>query len=88
MDVLFGGNYDYGRFGYAVPDGWTNPEDNPDGYVLTPQAAPEDAGIYVFSDVLAHSQDAGCPPQPAPGVGSSATAVHDWINSLPSRSAT
>ena len=48
--------YDYGRFSYAVPDGWTNPEDNKDGYVLVPRAGPDGAGIYVFSDVLAHAQ--------------------------------
>ncbi len=75
--------YDYGRFGYTVPDGWTNPEDNPDGYVLLEQNGPEDAGIYLFSDVLAHSQAVGCPSEAAPGVGTSATAIHDWINSLP-----
>jgi hypothetical protein len=75
--------YDYGRFGYTVPDGWTNPEDDQDGYVLVPQDGPQDAGIYVFSDVLAHSQVVGCPSQPAPGVGSSATGIHDWINSRP-----
>lgn len=75
--------YDYGRFAYTVPDGWTNPEDDPDGYVLTMQTGPDGAGIFVFSDVLAHSQEVGCPSKPAPSVGSSATAIHDWINSVP-----
>ena len=66
-------HYDYGRFGYTVPEGWSNPEDNQDGYVLVPQAGPDGAGIYVFSDVLAHAQahdpdrpaTAGARPKPA-----------------------
>ena len=80
--------YDYGRFSYAVPDGWTNPEDNKDGYVLVPRAGPDGAGIYVFSDVLAHAQahdpaTGYCQAAPEPGVGSSAPELRDWIRSLP-----
>ena len=36
--------YDYGRFAYTVPDGWTNPEDNPDGYVLVRRLDPRTPG--------------------------------------------
>ena len=80
--------YDYGRFTYAVPDGWTNPEDNKDGYVLVPRSGPDGAGIYVFSDVLAHAQahdpaTGYCRAAPEPGVGSSAPQLRDWIRSLP-----
>lgn len=80
-------HYDYGQFGYTVPEDWTNPEDNPDGYVLLPVGAPDGTGIYVFSDVLAHEQaldpvNHHCVGKPASDVGSSAVAIHDWINSL------
>jgi hypothetical protein len=76
--------YDYGRFTYAVPDRWTNPEDNPDGYVLVSVDAPDGTGIYVFSDVLAHEQAVDpvsrhCISKPASSVGSSAVEMHDWL---------
>jgi hypothetical protein len=81
-------HYSYGRFGYAVPEGWTNPEDNQDGYVLAPRRGPDGAGVFVFSDVLAHAQGidpatGDCVPARAPAVGSSSSAIHDWIRSLP-----
>ncbi len=81
-------HYDYGRFGYTTPEGWSNPEDDQDGYVLVRRDAPEGAGIYVFSDVLAHAQgiDPGtrhCRAGRASGVGSSARATYHWIKSLP-----
>ena len=67
-------HYDYGRFTYTVPDGWTNPEDDKDGYVLVPRRGPDGAGIYVFSDVLAHAlahdpATGYCRAAPQPGVG-------------------
>ena len=78
-------HYDYGRFAYSVPEGWSNPEDNQDGYVLVRRDAP---GIFVFSDVLPHAQGMDpvtkhCRIEPARGIGSSASAIHDWIRSLP-----
>jgi hypothetical protein len=81
-------HYTYGRFGYTVPDGWSNPEDNQDGYVLVPQRGPEGAGVFIFSDVLPHAQGIDpatehCQIERAPGVGSSASAIHDWVRSLP-----
>ena len=80
-------HYTYGRFGYTVPDGWTNPEDNQDGYVLLPRNAPDGAGIYVFSDVLAHKQAHDpvthyCVAEPEPEVSSNWDAIYDWIKSL------
>lgn len=80
--------YEYGRFAYSVPKGWSNPEDNQDGYVLVGTNAPDGAGIYVFSDVLPDAQGIDpatkhCRIQRAPGIGSSASAIHDWIRSLP-----
>jgi hypothetical protein len=75
-------------FAYSVPEGWSNPEDNQDGYVLVRRDAPDGAGIFVFSDVLAHAQGIDpvtkqCRIEPARGIGSSASAIHDWIRSLP-----
>lgn len=80
--------YEYGRFAYSVPEGWSNPEDNQDGYVLIRRDAPDGAGIFVFSDVLPHAQGIDpatkhCRIERAPGIGSSASAIHDWIRSLP-----
>ena len=59
------------------PRGWSNPEDNQDGYVLVRRDAP---GIFVFSDVLPHAQGMDpvtkhCRIEPARGIGSSASAV-------------
>jgi len=80
-------HYTYGRFGYTVPDGWTNPEDNQDGYVLLPLDAPDGTGIYVFSDVLPHKQGLDpithhCVSQPEEGVSTFASNIYDWIKSL------
>jgi hypothetical protein len=80
-------HYNYGRFGYTVPDGWITDEDDQDGYVLVPGRGPVGAGVYVFSDVLAHDQQRDpqtkhCVGAAAPSVGSSAAAIHDWITKL------
>jgi hypothetical protein len=80
--------FKYGRFAYSVPEGWANIEDNRDGYVLVQQDAPDAAGIFVFSDVLPHTQaidpaTGHCPLEPARGVGSSASSIRDWLRALP-----
>jgi hypothetical protein len=75
--------FHYGDFRYVVPEGWTNPEDNPNGYVLVPTAGPEGSGIYVFSDSRAHRQGADCPHELAAGVEGAAGELTSWIKSLP-----
>lgn len=74
--------YSYGRFGYTVPDGWSNPEDSADGYWLAPKAGPEGSGIWVFTDPRAHKQGPDCPFELA-NVAPSASAIASWIASLP-----
>jgi hypothetical protein len=75
--------FDYGRLAYTVPAGWSNPEDTQDGYFLRPTHAPDGAGLWLFSDVLAHAQTKDCRSAPAPGVGTSAAAIYDWIRARP-----
>ncbi|TMK30562.1 MAG: hypothetical protein E6G61_06145 [Actinobacteria bacterium] len=76
-------HFDYGKFGYTVPEGWTNPEDAADGYVLKRRNGPDGAGIWVFSDVLAHAQGTACAIKPETGVGSSAKAIYRWLRFVP-----
>ena len=61
-----------------------NPEDQPGGYRLEQQGAPEFTAIYVFADVLAHSQAPDCPQLPDTTVGTSAGDLTDWLTKLPS----
>ena len=75
--------YSYGRLTYAVPDGWSNTVDGPDGYFLTKQGAPDGGGILAFSTALANSQSVGCPGTVEPGVGKTATALATWLTALP-----
>lgn len=73
---------------YTVPTGWDNAEDQHGSFVLVP---PEgdlngvDAGtsdfIGVYSTVAAPN---GCKAGPAPGVGTTATAVASWMTRDPS----
>jgi hypothetical protein len=76
--------YDFGRLSYSVPDGWTNTEDCGWCYQLAKQGAPSDAGIYVFSDAVPHSQGAKmCQALNESGVGRDARAMTDWLTRLP-----
>jgi hypothetical protein len=75
--------FDYGRFSYTVPAGWENIEDCPGCYALAKQGAPENAAIFLFSDVVPHSQDESCPGAAEPGVGRTASEITDWLASLP-----
>jgi hypothetical protein len=75
--------YDYGEMSYTVPSGWSNPEDTPSGYRLEQEGA-HGSAIYVFADMLAHSQAADCRLEPDPAVGTSATELTQWLTELPS----
>ena len=76
--------YDYGEMSYTVPSGSSNPEDSPGGYNLQQQNAPQNAAIYIFADILAHSQAADCPQEADPTIGTSASDITDWLRTLPS----
>jgi hypothetical protein len=75
--------YDYGRFSYTVPAGWANTADCPACYALAKQGAPENDAVYFFADIVPHSQDESCPELAEPGVGRTASAITDWLTSLP-----
>ena len=76
--------YDYGRFGYTVPAGWANIEEDRALYVIARQGAGEDASIWLLSEVAAHSQGTDCPENtPAAGVGRTQAALADWIRTVP-----
>jgi len=75
--------YSYGRLTYAVPDGWSNTVDGPDGYFLTRPGKPDGGGILAFSTALAASQSVSCPGTVEPGVGKTATALANWLTALP-----
>lgn len=75
--------YDYGRFSYAVPAGWTNGGDFPGHYRLAKQSGPADAAIFLWSDIVPHSQDESCPNVSEPGVGRTVSAITDWLTTLP-----
>lgn len=75
--------FHYGRFGYTVPEGWSNPEDGSTAYFLAQQDGPDGSGVWVFSNVRAHAQGADCPHELAPGVDGSAANIVSWIRSLP-----
>jgi len=80
--------YDYGRLSYAVPDGWSNAVDGPDGFFLVEQAAPAGGSIQVNSTAIADSQAADCPGTQEPGIGRTSAALADWLASLPGVAAT
>lgn len=80
--------YDYGRFSYTVPDGWANIEDFPTHYRLAKQGAPDSTAIFLWADVVPHSQDASCSRTAEPGVGRTASAITDWLTTLPGLVAT
>jgi hypothetical protein len=76
-------HYDQARFTYTVPDGWANTSDGPSGYELQTRGGTANEAIYLFSDVVPHSQAASCPETAAPGVGRTASAISNWLRALP-----
>ncbi len=66
---------------FTVPDGWELAADTA-GYLQLRPAGSEVAGIYVFRDVVAASQDPACPTAAEPGIGSTSTDLVLWIRSL------
>jgi hypothetical protein len=72
-----------GALTYTVPAGWTSPEDCDGCFVLAQQGAPENTAIYLFDDIVPHSQDAACSEAAEPGVGRTVGAISAWLTSLP-----
>jgi hypothetical protein len=73
----------FGALSYTVPAGWTNFEDCDGCYGLARQHAPENTGIWIWDDAVAHSQSDRCLEKAEPGVGRTAAAMTEWLNGLP-----
>ena len=67
---------------YTLPAGWTNPVDGPTYFQLAP-AGSEIAGIHLFRDPVAASQDPQCPEAAEPNVGHTSTELTTWIRARP-----
>jgi hypothetical protein len=66
---------------YTVPDGWENAADA-DAYFLLRPLGSDLAGIHLFRDAMAMSQDPTCPTSPAAGVGKTSTEMVAWMRTL------
>jgi len=66
---------------YTVPDRWELISDTTSYLELRP-AGTDVAGIYLFRDVVAASQDPSCPTAAADGVGPTSTELVAWIRQL------
>jgi hypothetical protein len=67
---------------YTVPAGWSVPVDDATFFQLIPVGS-DVAGIDLFRDPRAASQDPACPDTPEPGVGATALDLATWIRALP-----
>ena len=67
---------------YTLPEGWLIADDAPDYLGLEPVTS-DATGIRVFRSPRAASQDPTCPIAPAPGVGTTARDLVDWIRARP-----
>lgn len=67
---------------YTLPSGWLIADDAPDYFALEPVSS-DAIGIRVFRSPRAASQDPACPIAAAPGVGTTAGSLVDWIRALP-----
>jgi hypothetical protein len=67
---------------WIVPAGWENPSDL-EQYLLLRPIGSDLAGIHLFLDPFAASQDPSCPGEREPGVGTTADELADWIRSRP-----
>jgi len=66
---------------FTVPGGWELVTDTA-GYLELRPAGSDLAGIHLFRDVVAASQDPACPTAPEPGIGSTSTDLVLWIRGL------
>ena len=67
---------------YTLPDGWLIADDAPDYLGLEPVTS-DATGIRVFRSPRAASQDPTCPIAAAPGVGTTARDLVDWVRARP-----
>lgn len=67
---------------YTLPVGWLIADDTADYFDLEPVTS-DAIGIRIFRSPRAASQDPACPVTAAPGVGTTATDLVDWIRARP-----
>jgi len=67
---------------YTLPDGWLVADDSAEYLALEPVTS-DAIGIRVFRSPRAASQDPACPVTAAPGVGTTAKDLVDWIRARP-----
>ena len=83
---LAAGTYASGAFlpalTFTVPGGWEKSADAPTYLQLRP-AGSEVAGIHLFRNPAAASQDLSCPETAEPGVGRTSTELAAWIRARP-----
>jgi hypothetical protein len=70
------------RITFELPDGWLIAGDARDYFALQPVTS-DVIGIHVFRSPRAASQDVGCPTTSAPGIGTGAKDLVDWIRARP-----
>ena len=83
----------YGQLMFDLPTGWANTADFTSNYFIRPAAdyAADPAsdgndtvsGIYVWPDVAAAEQDAGCTEVADSAVGTDATSIANWLDAHP-----
>ncbi len=67
---------------YTIPAGWEQAVDSASYLQLRP-AGSDIAGIYLFRNPTAASQDPTCPNLPEPGVGTTSSELAAWIRERP-----
>ena len=67
---------------YTLPEGWLIAGDAADYFALQPVTS-DVIGIHVFRSPLAASQELDCPIAAAPGAGTAASDLADWIRGRP-----
>lgn len=67
---------------FTLPSGWWIASDVADYLALQPVNT-DQAGIFLFRDPKAASQDQDCPLEPVAGVGGLSTDLSAWIRGLP-----
>lgn len=67
---------------FSVPDGWELANDTPTYLQLRP-AGSDVAGIHLFRNAVAASQDPACPSDPELGVGNTSSELVAWMRGLP-----
>ena len=70
------------RLTFTLPDGWWIASAAADYLALGPVNT-DQAGIYLFRDPQAASQDLACPIEPEPSVGTLSTDLSAWMRALP-----